>query len=200
MPFIPRVPGVPGLTSYAAVAVQLLTRDVIQALGIGLGLLPRWGIFFQGFPVIWADNQVSFEFRKDFTISNYPTEAGGFQSYNKVELPGDIRCRFSTGGSEFDRQRLLTSIDQVLATIDLYDVVTPEKVYLNYTFTHVDYNRKSSNVGLLTVDLWLTEVRPSTQGSTPSPQNPTLSGQQGLGAVQARAPTSAFTASFPTDI
>jgi len=48
----------------------------------------------------------------------------------------------------------------VMNTTDLYDVVTPEQTLTSYNFTHRDWRRMARNgVGLIQVDLWLTEVR-----------------------------------------
>lgn len=184
MPNIPNVPGVPSLTSYLASAVTLLVADTIGLISSIL-FGPQWGIFLNGVPVLVADSTVSFEFRQDFPISDYPTEQGGFQSYNKVQLPADIRMRVAAGGSEFKRQAFLDSIDRVINTTDLYDVVTPEKVYLSYCFTHRDFRRSATNgVGLIIVDLWLTEVRVSSAATFTNTQQPGNAGAQALGNVQ----------------
>ena len=119
---IPNVPGVPPLASYAANTVELLFSDVLSAL-FGFAA-PIWGVYSDGFPVIAADNQVDFEFKQDSPISTYPVEQGQFQTYDKVQMPAEIRCRFSAGGTEANRQEFLQSIEQVFNTIDLFDVAS----------------------------------------------------------------------------
>lgn len=187
MPIVPNVPGVPSLSSYATGAIALLVSDAVSfALSAAI---PRWGIFRNGVAVIASTNTISFEMRQDFPISDYPVEKGAFQSYNKVQLPGDIRVSVSRGGSETERQQFLKSIDAVINTTDLYDVVTPEQVYTNYNFSHRDVRRAAKGgVGLITVDLWLTEIRESSTASFQNTQQPGIAGQQGVGNMQATTP------------
>lgn len=196
MPNIPNVPGVPALRSYAAASsIILLTSDAIRSL---LGpLATRWGIFFNGIPVLSADNTISFQYKQDFSLPDYQTERGGFQSYNKVTLPRDIRMRFSAGGFELNRQIFIDSIDAVMNTTDLYDVVTPEKVYLGYNFMHCDYSRSAQDgVGLIVADLWLREIRETATATYQNTQQPGIAGRQGAGNVQPTTPNDRVSAAF----
>lgn len=185
---VPRVPGVPGLASYAANAIVLLFQDVIGFVFGGQQVV--WGIFLDGEPVIEFDSMISFDLRQDLPVSDYQVEEGGFQSYNKVQLPTDIRVRLSTGGSISRRQRFLQDIDAVMNTTDLYDIVTPEAVYLNYNFSHRDFRRNGSDgAGLITVDLWMTEIRETATATFTNTQQPQGAGQQSSGNVQPQTPT-----------
>ena len=187
MPDIPRVPGVPALTSYAPNAINLLLRDVIPIAIAALGG-PQWGIFWNGIPVLPADTIVTFDFRKDYAIADYPIENGGFQSYDKVAQPADIRVRAACGGGVLKRQAFITAIDLITPTLNIYDVVTPEKVFLGYNFSHVDWTRRADNVGIIVADIWLTEIRETAQATFTNTQSPTIQGPQGLGSVQPQAP------------
>ena len=189
MPNVPRVPGVPALASYAISSIVLLTRDILSAV-LGFSIT-RWGIFLNGVPVIANDNTVSFDFRQDWPMSDYPTEEGGFQNYNKVEQPAQIRIRMSRGGDDADRQAFINSIKAVAATTELFDVLTPEEVFIGYCFDHVDYHREATKgVGLLTADLWLKEVRESAAGTSfQNTQVPGAAGRQSLGVVQPQPAT-----------
>ena len=181
---IPNVPGVPPLASYAVDTIELLFADVLSAL-FGFAT-PIWGIYLDGVPVIAADNQVDFNFNQDSPISTYPVEQGGFQSYDKVLLPSEIRCRFSAGGTEANRQEFLQSVEEVFNTIDLFDVVTPEVIYTAYNFTHRDFDRSADKgAGLIVMDLWLTEVRQTATAQYQNTQVPGVAGQQGQGSVSA---------------
>lgn len=182
MPDIPNVPGVPPLSSYGPNNITLLIADLVSFL-IGSSA-PQWGIYQDGEPVIDADSTVSFEFKQDFPVSDYPVEDGGFQSYDKVQLPSEIRVRVSSGGSVANRQALLTSIASVMNTTELYDVLTPEAVYLGYNFTHMDFKRDQMRAGLLVVDLWLTEIRVTSTATFTNTQQPAEAGQQNTGNVQ----------------
>jgi hypothetical protein len=187
MPNIPNVPGVPPLDSFLPEPLALLVQDVVSAL---LGIAPQWGVFLDGVPVIEADSTVDFEFKQDFPISTYPVEQGGFQSYDKVQLPAEIRVRYAAGGTEANRQSFLVSIDSNINTTTLYDVVTPEAVYLSYCFTHRDFARRAKNgVGLIIVDLWLEEIRETSAATFTNTQSPAVAGQSGQGNVQPQTPS-----------
>ena len=193
---IPNVPGVPPLPSYSANDIVLLTEDLISLLIGSAG--PQWGIFLDGEAVIAADSTISFEYKQDTPVSDYPVEDGGFQSYDKVQLPGDIRMRFTAGGSVANRANFLASIDDVMNTTDLYDVLTPEEVYLSFNFVHRDINKRtaSNGVGLIAVDLWLTEIRVTATATFSNTQQPSGAGQQNAGNQQPQTPPADVQSNF----
>lgn len=219
MPNIPNVPGVPALSSFSASNVALLTVDAVSL--ISQALQPRWGIYLDGQPVIASSlaallglgavtstfNSVSslfggpnisnnfsvvdFEYAQNWTVSDYPVEEGGFQSYDKVQLPFDVKMRVAAGGSQSNRKAILDIVDNAANTLDLYDVVTPEKIYLSCNIDHYDYKRTSANgVGLIIVDIWLKEIRITSTSTFNNTQSPTNAGQQNIGNVQPQTPTS----------
>jgi hypothetical protein len=142
-------------------AIELLTQDAISfALN---SPAPQWGIYLNGAPVVVADNVVSFDYREQWKIANFPLEEGAFESYNKVATPFDVRLRFSTGGNDADRQAMIQSIAAAIASTDLYDAVTPEATYQNVNIVHQDYRRTASNgAGLLVIDVYCEQVRVTT--------------------------------------
>lgn len=164
---------------------------------------PEWGIFKSGQSVIQADNVVGFDYRKDWTISDYPIEEGAFESYDKVELPFDARVRFSCGGSLDTRTDFLKSIQDIAGDLELYDVVTPTKTYQSCNITHVDYRQTAQNgVGLMVVEVYLQEIRDTatasfsqtasadngtpTQTKTPAPKSPSAQPAKNGGTKQAQ--------------
>lgn len=166
-PNVPNVPGVPALPRdpYAAAAAlpTLLRADSFG--GYGSGLSPSWGIYLDGQPVVIADIVPGMEFKREWAIADYPVERGGFESYDKVDIPYQPRVTFAAGRTEAARQSLLTSLDAIAGTLTLYDVVTPEVIYSSVNVQHYDYRRHARNgVNLLVVDVWLLEVR--VQGIT----------------------------------
>lgn len=195
MPNIPNVPGVPALASYSADAIILLVSDAIGSLDDFAG--PQWGIFLDGEAVIDFDNFVSFDLRQDLPVSDYPVEEGAFQSYDKVQLPTDIRVRLSAGGSESNRQNFLASIDDVMNTVDLYDIVTPEQTYVSYNFTHRDLHRGATNgAGLISVDLHLREIRVTSTATFSNTQQPPDASQENIGTVQPQEPPQSVQQNF----
>lgn len=218
MSLFPGLPALPVGFPDLFAGVVALTGDAIGALSGAAP--PLWGLFLNGEPVILADNVVTLEYRRDFQISNYPIEQGGFSSYNKVQKPFEVRIRFSTGGSLADRSAFLASIDAVIGDTNLYDVVTPEATYSNVNLVHEDLRRTADDgAGLIKVDVWCEEVRAaslalsssgsgtqtgttvtttapdgaSTTTTTPisNPQSPSAALTTNDGTVQATPPTSA---------
>jgi len=164
------IPGVPNLARVINFATsQLLTRDTVNNWG-GSRLTPQWGLYYNGSPVIVADTVVAFGFRREWNISNYPIERGGFESFNRVDLPYAGRLQFAAGTMKM-RQALLSSLAAATADGNLtkYDVVTPEIVYPSVNIQGYDYDRKAmSGVGLLMIDVTVVEVREQNNGSAKS--------------------------------
>lgn len=189
VPLAPGVPPLPRSPTAIAAAVVLLTED---AFGLFQGVgITQWGIFQNGLPVILADNVVAVEFKQDWTISNYPLEGGAFETYDKVQLPFEIHLQFSTGGSISDRQSFLNSIAAVVGNTQLYDVLTPEQLYQNVNLKHWDYDRRASNVGLLTVDIWVEQINQTASQSFQNVQNPASASPVAAGSVSPNTPTQA---------
>lgn len=218
MPNVPQVPGVPALTSYSALPVALLVADAVSV--VSRVLQPQWGIYLNGLPVVASSlasllgvgslvgslnsissffggpnvaglfSVVDFEYKQDWSVSDYPVQNGAFLSYDKVQHPFDVKMRVAAGGSKSNRQDLLDTVADAAHTLDLYDVYTPEAIYPSCNITHYDYRRESSNgVGLIVVDIWLVEVRVTATAAFSSTQQPGIAGQQGLGNIQAQPPT-----------
>jgi hypothetical protein len=187
---VPQVPGVPPLSSFAASAITLLVADAITLLG-GL-LVPTWGIFLNGVPVIEADSVVSLDYKQEWSISNYPVEQGAFESYDKVQTPFEARVRFSAGGSQANRQALLDSIAAIAGDLNLYDVVTPEAIYQSVNVQHYDYSRQAQRgLGLMVVDVMVVQVRVSQPTAFSNTQQPNGANPQSAGQVQPVAATPA---------
>ena len=165
----PGTNGVPNLQSNDVVTVagpgDLLTSDVL--IGLPLAFSQQWGVFLGGAPVVVFDAFVSIDYRQTWNLSDYPVEEGGFESYNKVYTPFETRVSFATGGSEADRTAMLASVAAIAGTLQLFSVVTPEAVYQSVNVNHYDYHRTATNgVGMITVDLWLEEVRVTVSESS----------------------------------
>jgi len=120
---------------------------------------PQWGLYKDGEAVIVADSVTAVHLRPTSQISDYPVEEGGFQSYDKVQLPLTGVFRFTTGGSVSDRADMLDSIEDAKQSLDLYDFVMPEKTYPNVNVTDYDLSRANTDSGLLSVDVSVEEVR-----------------------------------------
>lgn len=171
IPFVPIGPGVPTLpTANQLIAgIDLVLADALSPL---FDNGQEWGLFLDGEPVIVAESCVSFEFKQNYRISTFAIEpsnqqsAGGFESYNKVQLPFDVGLRFATGDTVAARQELIESAAAACASLDLMDAVTPEKVYENLNPTHFDYRRTAyQGQSLIIVDMFCEQVRTTAASS-----------------------------------
>jgi len=185
---LPVISGLPALPPSVAVFNQA-TLLISDAINLALALSsPHWGIYLFGIPVVFADNVVTMEYKQDWRLSTYPQEQGAFATYNKVALPYEAKLRFSTGGSLIERQAFLLSIAAIAGDNLIYDIVTPEQVYLHCNVIHYDYKREASSAGLIAVDIWLEQVvisGPATFSNTT--QNPTAAPVTNNGLVQGQA-------------
>lgn len=167
--------------------------DIVNALS------PQWGIFSQGGQaLVLADNVLGVEFKQDWAISTYPIEQGGFKSYDKVYVPFDVRVRFSCGGSLARRKAFIASIDAIAATLDLYNVVTPEKIFPSVNVVHQAYNRTATDgLGVIKADVWLLQVSQTATQTFSNTAAPGAADVVNGGTVQAVAATTSQLASLP---
>lgn len=207
--------GIPPLLNQASQAVanvQLLVADAASVLGL-LGT-QQWGLYADGELVIEPDSIFSVEVRQDYRVVDYPMEQGAFESYNKVTTPFDTKVRMTKGGSLSDRQDFLDAVIEVSKSLDLYDVVTPEHSYIGMNVVHYDYRREARHgVSLITVDLWLMEVRDTVvpvytatvndaapTAPVTSPAKPSGADPVNTGTVQPQTPTSAVKSAVQTRV
>lgn len=166
-PDVPLMAGVPPVNRHEPfhqAPVDKLTKDA-DGISKGKGATVAWGIFGQkGGLAIKPDSIAAFEFQQEYRVAEYPLEEGGFESYNKVTLPFDARVIMTKGGSLAERKAFLETVDAVVASLDLYTIVTPERSYGNANLTRMGFRREAeSGVSLLTVELHAVEIR--TQAS-----------------------------------
>jgi hypothetical protein len=197
-PNVPNLPGVPTLprSPNFPPAVQAV-------LGIAEGILwqkltqgPTWGIYDArggnsgDVGRCKADSMLSFDFRAESKISDFPVEQGGFATYNKVIMPNESVIRLTRSGTVAERANWLQGIDNVYRSQTLCHVVTPEKVYLNVVIESYDLSRRQGETeNRLIVDMRLKEIRQvavafSTVKVTANAKNPASVGKANSGQVQ----------------
>ena len=198
--------GAPTLLEPAAEPVPqpLLTADspAIQPTS----RVPAWGIYRNGQLAIEADSILKVEFKGLARISNAPQEEGAFLSFNKVQAPYESRVQMTKGGSESDRASFLSALEASKKSLNLYDIVMPEKQFMNANLTGYTFTRTArSGVTLLTIDAVFEEVRQAAAprftsttgggsgGSSPvvAPKNATGADPVNGGIQQPTAPTAA---------
>jgi len=140
-----------------------------------------------GNPVLTPDSVLSLEWHGEERISDYPVQNGQFVSYNKVKVPFDLRMVMTCQGKNviqdalqsvtqslnqalsniglafgqpMSRDAFLRQLDEMLASTDLYDVVTPDKVYQNVNLVAYNHAKKNDEGGTLIIaELMFREVR-----------------------------------------
>ncbi len=175
-PDVPDVPGVPPVLRQSgvnlAIDVALLTADVLTGLG-GL-FLPQWGIFDAlGAPAFIGDAVLGVDFRDEARVSDFSLEAGAFSSYNKVDVPFDVRVTFAVSADLATRAGFLADLRAAKQSLDLFTVMTPEAVYPSANIVHYDYRRQTRGaVSRIDVDVWLQEIRITAAAQFSSSQDP----------------------------
>jgi len=120
----------------------------------------QYGVFLNGAPVLEGDSFVGYEFVNESRITMVPLQAGAFTSINKVATPFDVRVRITRGGSVADRAALLSELQTRAASLDLYDIVTPEKTYTSANIVKVAHShRLDSGATMLVLEIHFLEVR-----------------------------------------
>lgn len=185
----PNVPKLPGVPQLARSNLFPAGPPPILGLALALGKLwqsifaqPQWAIYrsqkseepetdddgiqtvtvvAKRLPVVKPDSFGEFSYRNEWSVSDFPVQEGGFASYNKVNNPFEISVRMYHGGTKQGRAKFLESIEAIAGTLDLYDIVTPERTYLNVNVTRYEVTRRGPRGAyfLSEVDLYFREIR-----------------------------------------
>lgn len=223
-PDVPEYPGVPPLLRSANAAVATVPALAIgigvleNILGSALQQPMNWGIFDSNGNQLGASGSgnsilsalaaqvtgsnaptlstLNFDFSRETKISDMPIEQGSFASYNKVQNPANPVVSLALAGSEGDRTNFLNAIDAACISTELYNVVTPEVQYVNYSIERYTYQRRGDRgATLLVVEISLKEVRQVSATFTQAvvspilnPKNPGATSQSNNGMTQPAAP------------
>lgn len=149
-------------------------------------------------PVVVPDSFLSFGCQNEYSILDYPVQRGGFMSANKVANPYEAVVRMSKGGSLQERKAFLDSLDVIVGTLDLYDILTPEKTYVGVNVLRYELVREGAKGAYFfnAVDLFFREIRQTTAtyttsaASTANAQDASALPVQNVGTVQATPVTS----------
>lgn len=158
-------------------------------------LSPSWGIHnsIDGMAII-PDSIVSLDYNREWAVASYPMEQGAFQSYNKVQFPFEHRVQMTKGGTVSEKQEFLTKLETIAASLNLYDIVTPERTYSNVNIENINYSRTSTNgVGLLTVEISFVEIRLNASVNFMNSLNSNSNDPVVIGTVQPQSPMPALT-------
>jgi hypothetical protein len=219
VPQIPRIPSVPTVRKTSLGLVQGNLWKATQSR-VQWGILDSKGKFLAdpskmsgflgafvssaasslGIPGLSATlSTKSVDYSKEFKISDFPVEKGGFASYNKVELPATPIVTLCFSGTERERATFLSAIDKAAKSLELYTIATPERNYPDHLIERYTYQRTSQNgATLLTVELTLREVREveltftQAETKTPAPKSESAAPNTNTGKVQAVTKDTSF--------
>ncbi len=161
-PDVPLFSGVPAVLRRAEVNLDpSAPPEPLQDDRLSQGGLVSWGIFkADGTIALEPDSIFMIEPMAEYRISDYPVERGGFQSFNKVALPGETRVTVTKGGAVAERSAFLTALDALMKSLDAYSVVTPDGTFLDRNPVRYNYSRSSENgAALLKVEIQFQEIR-----------------------------------------
>lgn len=190
-PDVPQAPGVPAVVRDGADPVPPDNFDFAPAeVPDTPPVYAQWGILdANGNAVIEPDSFVSVAYRQNSRVANFPVEEGGFESYDKVQTPYDLRVRVTKGQSVEARSAFLAVLESLQQGLDVVSVVTPEVVLDAANLETFDYDRTAVNgVALLTVDLYFVQIRftaTAEYSQVNSPQAPSAEPEVSNGQVQA---------------
>lgn len=169
---IPATPW-PQIVSGALAPIQDIAAPSLVGSGAPANFLPA------------SASTAKFEYKQDWTIADYPIEQGGFQSYDKVQLPFDVRVRLNCSGPVAQRQAFLSTLDAMSNTTQLFDVHTPERTYANCSVSHIGFDREATaGAAMIQADIWFQQIRLTQAATFQNPQNPADTGQINSGTVQ----------------
>jgi len=189
-PNVPNLPGVPPLLRNNLGVAAAPINAIAGLLGLGGLAVDQWGVFTaDGSPLFVADSVLAVAFKQDYNTPDYPVEGGKFETYNKVTVPYDARVTYTQGGNSFERGKLLAAVEAAASSLDIYTVVTPDITYKSANIVHYGYERSiKSGVTLLTVEVYLKQVRIAAAPAFSSPQSASAAQKKDIGPLQGISP------------
>lgn len=127
--------------------------------------------FFGAWTILDHDKQTTvcsfdcffaFGYRQQSDVLQYPTEAGSFLSYNKMNNPFAIEVSLVKNGLNLPSQKrnFVNTLQKYVNESLLVDVVTPSGTYLNCTLTGISFEQSAEEwADAIKADLSVKEVR-----------------------------------------
>ena len=137
----------------------------IPAKLYGVALAQVYGVFdvATNLPVFDYDTFVDFKLQANVKVSDFPVEQGSFATYNKVNHPNKVKVKLAVTDTPARRHAFLITLDTVLKSTQLVNVVTQDATYLNVTLDTYSYERtKVGGWGKVVAELSFLEVRQVT--------------------------------------
>lgn len=164
----------------------------------------HWGIFnSSNSKVLTASHVVGIDYETRYMISDAPLEDGAFTSFGKVKMPYNASVTMVCDGTESGsssiaselkslvgisgfstgvtvRSSFINTLETIVADTNLYNVVTPEKTFINANVIGYRFSRRATNgITMIMCEILLQEVRRTASLSYTSTVKP-----EGAAAVQ----------------
>lgn len=199
-PTVPVAPGVPPVQRTGTSTPAPVTPATSDGPGITV-TAPTvvWGIHDTDGDDVFNVDQGPTSFAevddsKQENIPDYPVESGGFQSFNKVERPGEVQLTLTKEGSDAARQTFRQRIDSLRSSVQLLNILTPSRTFKNYNLTEVSVSRNATRgAALLTMHLTFKEVRNDVTATFSNVASSSAAANTNSGAVQAAKPSATQT-------
>lgn len=196
-PDVPAFRGVPQLrrspTAAQLRALAIATAAIRGRLWQSVASQPKWGIFNSANqPVLVADSVLNFDNRNEFRVSDFPVQQGAFASYNKVATPYEIVLRLVKSSDLEGRALFLQQLEAVSRTLDLYNIITPERIYEGVNVIRYEVTRRGSGGAyfLTEVDVFFRQIvqvaaqYSTSQAATRNAEQPSARPSVSQGIVQ----------------
>lgn len=163
-----------------------LSSDAITVTATGKN---QWGVYTEdNAKALSPDTIIALGYDAEHRIADFPVEQGGFETYDKVAMPFDVRVVMTKGGRTEDRRAFLAAVEELRGDLKLYSVVTPERTYLKTNISRVSIDRsREQGAGLITVELHLREIRQNVTTSFSNSKDAASASPVSAGAVQPKA-------------
>ncbi len=136
---------------------------------------------------------------QEYSLPTAPIQDGGFATYNKVGSPFEIELRMTKGGSRAERAQFLEDCERLGASLDLCQIVTPERTYRPCNLTGISVSREGNQgayffaeVDVRFIEIRLVQAQYDTSGQasslTDNAANPSARPTQNQGVTNAITP------------
>jgi hypothetical protein len=119
-----------------------------------------WGVYYasSNLQALDIDTCVEVKFGQTAKISSAPQEIGAFSSYNVVLEPHQPKVKVAVGG-QVRMRALMNSLQNLIGTTTLFNVVTPEITYFDVAISKYDYARtQKQGKNLLVAEITFTHI------------------------------------------
>lgn len=141
-----------------------------------------------GSQVLEADATLRFENVQEYRIADYQQEQGAFTSYNKVQVPFEVRLMLSVSGTRAVRTAFLTELDTLCASTDLFSIQTPVHTYASVNPQRYDWTMADGSSQLMKVTVYFLQIRVTAAAAFSNTAAPSGADPASGGTIQPQSP------------